>query len=67
MSLVPLDCPCSCIVLVTEINNRRHLPGSERSVHVTDSLTPTQAHFCLHKDEFQDYYGENSVRHKKMA
>lgn len=27
MSLVPLECPCSCIVLVTEINNRRHLQG----------------------------------------
>lgn len=41
MSLVPLDCPCSCIVLVTEINNRRHLPGSEHSVHMTDSDSNT--------------------------
>lgn len=41
MSLVPLDCPCSCIVLVTEINNRRHLPGSEHSVQMTDSDSNT--------------------------
>lgn len=70
MSLLALDCSCSCIVLAPEINNRTHLPESECSVHVTDSLTPKQAQFCLHKDEFQDYFktdGENSARHKKMA
>lgn len=70
MSLVPLGCPSVCVVLATETNSREHLPGPERRVHVTDPLTQTQAHFSLHKDEFQDYFitnGERSVRQRKMA